>query len=414
MIKYGLIRRNKLRYKLSKNAREIKLGEVLLVGSLCSGGFIALDKKGQDSYRKIIDSDVDPDNLVESEEEILNNLLAIGIIDSNLIQNKHSKIMAAYFHVTDLCNYNCIGCYSQNYKDLSNGDLSTEECFLVLEKLKELGVETLMISGGEPLTRKDIFKILEYAKCKCDFKVILASNGSMINTDNSKILGKYVDLLKIAIDGYKEDVSYIRPKGSFNSSVNACKIAKEQGINVSFVATLHKLNYNMADEYIDLAKKLGVPITFSVLTCDLNDEIYSKYIMNYDDMKDFISQNSNSDNMEDFPSSNLESLGFKEDCGFGKKLISIASNGDIFPCHMLHFEELKLGNILRLDKNDLSRNFSVRNDRCDSCDYKYICGMGCPARSYLTYRDFNHIDIYCNIYKSQYKEIEEYLNTLIV
>ena len=366
-----MIRRNKLRYKLSNNAREIKLGEVLLVGSLCSGGFIALDKKGQNSYRKIIESDVEPNDLVKSEKEIFNNMLAIGIIDSNLIQNKHSKIMAAYFHVTDLCNYNCIG-------------------------------------------RKDIFKILEYAKCNCGFKVILASNGSMINRDNAGNIGKYVDLLKIAIDGYKEDINYIRPKGSFSSSINACKIAKEQGINVSFVATLHKLNYNMADEYIELAERLGVPITFSVLTCDINDVIYSKYIMNYDDMKNFISQNSNSDNVEDFPSSNLERLGFKEDCGFGKKIISIASNGDIFPCHMLHFEELKLGNILRLDKNEISSKFSIKNDRCDSCDYKYICGMGCPARSYLTYRDFNHSDIYCNIYKSQYKKIEEYLNTLIV
>ena len=399
-----------MRYKLSNNAREIKLGEVLLVGSLCSGGFIALDKKGQNSYRKIIESDVEPNDLVKSEKEIFNNMLAIGIIDSNLIQNKHSKIMAAYFHVTDLCNYNCIGCYSQNYKDLSNGDLSTEECFAVLEELKKLGVETLIISGGEPLTRKDIFKILEYAKCNCGFKVILASNGSMINRDNAGNIGKYVDLLKIAIDGYKEDINYIRPKGSFS----ACKIAKEQGINVSFVATLHKLNYNMADEYIELAERLGVPITFSVLTCDINDVIYSKYIMNYGDMKNFISQNSNSDNVEDFPSSNLERLGFKEDCGFGKKIISIASNGDIFPCHMLHFEELKLGNILRLDKNEISSKFSIKNDRCDSCDYKYICGMGCPARSYLTYRDFNHSDIYCNIYKSQYKKIEEYLNTLIV
>lgn len=95
------------------------------------------------------------------------------------------------------------------------------------------------------------------------------------------------------------------------------------------------------------------------------------------------------------------------------RLISIDAKGDVYPCHMLHKNELKLGNALEDELMDIV--FSPDNiflkldvdafDGCNECEYKYLCGGGCRGRSYLRHLKLNQKDAYCAMIYDYYKDL---------
>ena len=79
------------------------------------------------------------------------------------------------------CNLACKHCYATSADIDFAGELSTAEVFAVMDDLKAFGVSVLILSGGEPLLRPDIFEISQHAK-EMGFYVGLSSNGTLINT----------------------------------------------------------------------------------------------------------------------------------------------------------------------------------------------------------------------------------------
>ena len=94
-------------------------------------------------------------------------------------------------------------------------------------------------------------------------------------------------------------------------------------------------------------------------------------------------------------------------CGLGCKMVSIAANGEVYPCHMLHKDTMKMGdiktdslkNILK-NKESIWSHMTVDNVKgCSSCDYKYMCGGGCRGRSYLYDNVIDNKDPFCMLTK---------------
>src|SRR5689334_6341039 len=77
------------------------------------------------------------------------------------------------------CNLTCMHCYSISADVDFPGELSTADVFRVMDDLRAFGVPALILSGGEPLLRKDIFAIAERAKAM-GFYTALSSNGTLI------------------------------------------------------------------------------------------------------------------------------------------------------------------------------------------------------------------------------------------
>src|SRR5690242_6142245 len=78
------------------------------------------------------------------------------------------------------CNLTCLHCYSISADIDFPGELSTEEVFRVMDDLKAFRVPALILSGGEPLLRRDIFQVAERAKA-LGFYVALSTNGTLID-----------------------------------------------------------------------------------------------------------------------------------------------------------------------------------------------------------------------------------------
>jgi len=151
------------------------------------------------------------------------------------------------------CNLTCKHCYSISAdKDFPN-ELSTQQAFKILEDLKQFGVSVLILSGGEPLLRKDIFEISQRAK-EMGFYIGLSTNGTLIDENNIENIAKMnYDYVGISLDGIEETHDkFRRLKGAYQSSLNAVRLCKENGIKIGIRFTLTQDNQHDFNAVLDL------------------------------------------------------------------------------------------------------------------------------------------------------------------
>ncbi|RME94652.1 MAG: heme d1 biosynthesis radical SAM protein NirJ, partial [Alphaproteobacteria bacterium] len=139
------------------------------------------------------------------------------------------------------------------------GELSTEEVFAVMDDLKAFRVPVLILSGGEPLLRPDIFEISARAKAM-GFYTGLSSNGALINEDNiGDIAAIGYDYVGISLDGIGATHDAFRGKeGCFADSLRGVRLCKEHGIKVGLRFTMTMDNYTELPQLLDLADTKGV------------------------------------------------------------------------------------------------------------------------------------------------------------
>jgi heme d1 biosynthesis radical SAM protein NirJ len=158
------------------------------------------------------------------------------------------------------CNLTCKHCYTTSADINFPGELSTNEVFTIMDDLKSFHVPVLILSGGEPLLRKDIFGIALRAK-QMGFYVGLSSNGTLITEDNIDAIDAIgFDYVGISIDGMRETHdAFRRSEGSFDASLRGVRLCRERGIKVGLRFTLTQDNVDdfpgmlklMEDEDVD-------------------------------------------------------------------------------------------------------------------------------------------------------------------
>jgi heme d1 biosynthesis radical SAM protein NirJ len=131
------------------------------------------------------------------------------------------------------CNLTCKHCYSISADVDFPGELSASEIYTVMEDLKRFGVPVLILSGGEPLLRPDIFDISQRAK-QMGFYVGLSTNGTLIDeTTIDDIAAVGYDYVGISIDGTRATHDAFRQKqGAYDESLRGLRLCRDAGIKV--------------------------------------------------------------------------------------------------------------------------------------------------------------------------------------
>ena len=151
------------------------------------------------------------------------------------------------------CNLVCKHCYSISGDVDFPGELATEEVFRVMDDLKRFRVPALILSGGEPLLRRDIFEISRRAK-DMGFYVGLSTNGTLIDADNiGRIVAAGYDYVGISLDGIGAVHDRFRRKeGAFAASMRGVRLCREHGIKVGLRFTLTRDNERELPLLLDL------------------------------------------------------------------------------------------------------------------------------------------------------------------
>ena len=157
------------------------------------------------------------------------------------------------------CNLRCKHCYSISADTDFPGELSTDEIFAVMDDLRAFRVPVLILSGGEPLLRPDIFEISARAKA-LGFYVGLSTNGTPIDERLiDRIAEANYDYVGISLDGIGAvHDTFRRQEGAFVRSLNAVRLCRERGIKVGLRFTLTLDNATHLPALLRLADDEGV------------------------------------------------------------------------------------------------------------------------------------------------------------
>jgi heme d1 biosynthesis radical SAM protein NirJ len=157
------------------------------------------------------------------------------------------------------CNLTCKHCYSISADKDFPGELSTDEVFTVMDDLKRFRVPVLILSGGEPLLRPDIFDIAKRAKAM-GFYVGLSSNGTLVDSCNiDKIAECDFNYVGISLDGIRETHDKFRQmKGAFEASLAGIRLCRDLGLKIGVRFTMTQDNAHDLPELLKLVEDEGI------------------------------------------------------------------------------------------------------------------------------------------------------------
>lgn len=157
---------------------------------------------------------------------------------------------------TRTCNLKCKHCYADSDNKKYQEELSTEEAKVLIDNLQEFRVPVVLFSGGEPLLRKDLFQLLQYAKQR-NIRSTISTNGTLIDKEiASKLKQCGVGYVGISLDGIGEKHDkFRRTKGSFDGALKGIRSCKEAGQKVGLRFTINKYNYNDLGDIFYLIKE---------------------------------------------------------------------------------------------------------------------------------------------------------------
>ena len=307
-------------------------------------------------------------------------------------------------HLTHACNLRCAHCYL-NAGDVSEKELTSEEMNIVLDKLIDMKIFKILLTGGEPMLRKDFFDIIK--KLHYKMWMILSTNGNFINEDNVKEITKYIKEFAISVDGAtaKSHDQFRGVKGSFDKVIRAIDHINNIGnkdVNFVINTALGKHNINEIDDIIDMGISLHArSIRFSTLY-PKGRALENKHLFfDNNEVKNVITRilerKKNIENMGisfddglQIPLKlfDLEDKVEKEkmmagSCGVANSMFSIMPNGDIFPCEFFQENpEFIVGNALRDDIRKLWKESKIFHnirkgiespDMCKTCRFEEKC-----------------------------------------
>lgn len=323
--------------------------------------------------------------------------------------------------ITNRCNLDCLHC-----RGMADKELEEKTILKVAEGIASLKPRWIIIEGGEPLLRKELFEIIETIH-KSKIKIYVITNGMLLVEKIAKRLAELDVNLMISIDGAdKESYKKIRRRASFERLKKSVAIANEYGILDSCPVTIGKHNYDQIDKLFQFVKEIGYrKITFLGLKpC----KDYEKYVLNGEEYEKFFfsvienQKNCGIDVYVDEPffkpflkehhidySPNPENGIIVPDvsrCIFGEYMF-IETNGDVKPCT---FAPVEMGNVKERDLNEIWDNmqnseliekvkdFSTRKNPCKGCKYLHECG-GCRSRTFNLTGSWRESDPSCPLKK---------------
>ncbi len=347
----------------------------------------------------------------------------------------------AIWNFTNRCNLSCLHCYSR--ADLDSEDvLTTEHIMDTLPKLKANGVKFIIFSGGEPLTRKDIYDIA--ARCKeLGIVTYLSTNGLYTKRSNAEKILDTFDYVGISIDGSEETHDAFRGlKGAFRESMKAVDLLNSYGrTKVGIRFTITKDTYDDLAFIFELAEAHNIPKIYIYhlvysgrgldnLAMDLTKEqrreavnfILDKAFEYHDTGREIeiVTGNMEMDAIlflarfrERYPEHAKEMERRLVAWGgnsAGRKLLNIDSEGNVKPDP---FFPVKIGNILAQDFSDIWTNEPTEvlqrlrehprrlGGRCADCRWLEICNGGSRSRAYAIHGDLWAEDPSCYLSEAQ-------------
>ena len=274
------------------------------------------------------------------------------------------------------CNYNCQGCYSRG-RPIDN-ELSTDELNTLFSEAEELGVHSIILTGGEPLLRDDMLDVIAQHRRLLFF---LITNGSLVTPEIAHRIDQSGNtVLLVSIEGFASNTDQRRRLGTHEIVMRAFTSLRKAHAVFGFVATNTTANISQlaTDEFIDQMVTIGCVVGFftEYVPCGPNpkpewvlDEAariaFHKRVLQFRRSKPIV--------LSQFPN---DEYGVENRCsGAGRTSLHINSQGDIEPCPFMPvaYENIRHGGLLAACQSRFLRAIRERPELLQR--QRYACAL---------------------------------------
>jgi radical SAM protein with 4Fe4S-binding SPASM domain len=271
-------------------------------------------------------------------------------------------------NITNKCNLACRHCYLGRTGAVEIGLKTFEKA---VSQFEDMGGLKLMISGGEPPLHSGFFTLMEILQ-SYELRVVLLSNGTLIDEKTARKLTNYVDEVQVSIDGTGSH-DLIRGKGSYEKAMRGISNLKKYEIPVSIATMIHKYNAHEFGEMQKLFSNTGV-LSWSVDVPCVTGALAKnrELILNAKKASLLLKYG--------FGAGAHESSG---DYTCGSHMCSVSPEGKVSKCGFFDNEPVGDVNDLRSSWAELCRKYLWTLDKLDCRDCRLIhdCRGGCRFRA---------------------------------
>ncbi|WP_022850172.1 radical SAM/SPASM domain-containing protein [Limisalsivibrio acetivorans] len=341
------------------------------------------------------------------------------------------------WEITRKCNLNCVHCRSSSSIESAEGALTFDKCKSLMDEISEFAKPVIVLSGGEPLLRKDVFDIATYGTEK-GFRMAMATNGMLVDDEVCENIKKSgIKIVSLSLDGPTAEIhdDFRGDAGSYDGVMRASELFNKHGIPFIINSSFTKRNQAYIEETYKLGKKLGATAwyMFLIVPTGRGEEVM-KELVSKEDYEDILNWHYDMERQEedimvrptcapqyyriwnerskeegkDTERRNLSfGTGGGKGCIAAQKICLVNFEGDVYPCS---YFPLAAGNVFEQPLKEIWENSKLFNDirnfkdyegKCGSCKFLGVCG-GCRARSYAVTGSYMEEEPFCDYIPQNY------------
>ena len=327
------------------------------------------------------------------------------------------------WEVTQRCNLRCIHCRASSEETSAEGDFTTDEAFRLLDDIADLSKPVVVLSGGEPLLREDVFDIARHGT-DLGLRMCMATNGILINDAVCEGMKKSeIRMVSLSLDGSTAEIhdNFRQQPGAFEGTMRGIEYLKKHNIPFLINSSFTKRNQEDIAGIFRLAKSLGATAwyMFMIVPTGRGEDIFEELISK-EDYEEILKWHYEMEKNEDailvrptcaphyyrvvpqmakaegkkFKRRSLTfSTGGGKGCIAAQSICLIDAFGEVRPCS---YFPMSAGNLKKTPFREIwenaplfqdLRDFGKYKGRCGSCEYLNVCG-GCRARAYAVTGDY--------------------------
>lgn len=344
------------------------------------------------------------------------------------------------WEITRRCNLKCVHCRSSSELEAKgHPDFSFDEAKRVIDDIVSYAKPVVVLSGGEPLLRSDVFEIARYGSDQ-GLRMCLATNGTLVTEEIcGKIKAAGIRMVSLSLDGSTAAVhdDFRCQPGAFAGTINAARLFKQHGISFLINSSFTKRNQAEIPKIYQLAKELGATAwyMFMIVPTGRGEEIMDELISpaDYEKLLEWhyamekeehellvrptcapnyyrVVLQKSKEQGDDFQRRTLQfSTGGAKGCLAGQLISLIDVDGNVLPCS---YFPMAAGNIREKSFKEIweqsklfkdLRDFKAYKGRCGVCEYVNVCG-GCRARAYAVSGDYLAEEPFCTYVPKKMKK----------
>ena len=329
-------------------------------------------------------------------------------------EQSHTLRLVAW-ETTRNCNLSCVHCRASATNGPYTGELNTDQAFRLLDQIAEVGKPIIILTGGEPLLREDIFDIAKHGD-KLGLRMVMAPNGTLITHEVAKKMASSgIRRISASIDGATKKFhdKFRGVDGAFDAAIRGIEYVKAAGIEFQINTTITKSNLNQIPAILKLAEELGavahhifllVPTGRGkyIVDQEIDSQEYEKTLNWFYDQRDktslqlkatcaphyyrILRQRAKAEGKKvSFDTHGLDAV--TRGCLAGTGFCFISHTGVVQPCG---YTDVPCGDITQTTFGEVwnhssvflkLRDFKQLEGKCGFCEYRAVCG-GCRARAF--------------------------------